>query len=170
MDDLQKLEEKLERLKRNESQMTEDQKKAYCQQLREYKKSCLVMARRILMDFLFSDAKCDPADIQVKDLADRTRAILQDEKESGALREMDRILLRTFSVNEYMKAACRIKDRIWREAYGPYWTGCCSKDDEGRIRNKFIPGYEWVEEFGIWMTPDRTGSTAMFNPMMAMEV
>lgn len=144
--------EKLRKLRLNETQMSQEQFVRYASVLKKYRREIITGANEILSHFWFGGLyikKGRQADVLCREI----QQIIDDESAKGEMKRLKDILFQTYSLNELLNAACRVKCRIRYEAYAPYWTGTCEK-------KPLLEGIPWVEL-------DASGAT-WYNGMIDM--
>ena len=166
------LEEALGKLKRNETQMSEEQKRRYAKQLEAKIRQ---LASQVMREFLLSGIRIRKDDGD--ETAGKIEAVVRDEQ--GSMRKAMEILLSTYDMDEFLKALCPIQCRIFHEGYGLYWVSHCKPtgDPEFPYTNDLI-GMEWWEGHNEWAatkmedgkrTVDfKRGVTIMLPPTMEL--
>ena len=169
------LEEMLGKLKRNETQMSEEQKQRYAKQLDDLKKEIRKQAAIVMREFLLSGIRIRKDDGD--DACGRIEAVAKDEQRS--IRKAMKILMSTYDTDEFLKALCPIQCRIFHEGYGPYWVSHCKPtgDPEFPYTNDLI-GMEWWEGHNEWASTKiedgkrtvdfQRGVTVMLPPTMEL--
>lgn len=171
------IEEKLGKLRRNETQMSEAQKKQYAKQLTALKKNISKSATEICKGFLLCGVKVLKEDCETSGVIDRINMILAEETAKGTIKEASRILFSTYDVDKFLEALCPLHDRVFYEGYGPYWVKHCTVYDEEDVQT--IGGGEfsawndiidmgWIAEYGIWKKKDELCWTHMLPPTMEL--
>ena len=166
------IEEKLGKLRRNEEQMSEEQKKQFEKQLKALKIKIAKDATEICRGFILSGIlilKGDESD----GVIERINMILAEEKAKGAFKEASRILFTTYDVDKFLEALCPVHDRVFYEGYAPYWIDHCDVyNEEGRQTlgegvfsawNRII-GMGWIEEHNIWKAKGKDEWRIMLPP------
>ena len=170
------IEEKLGKLKRNETQMTEAQKKQYEKNLKALKIKIAKSATKICRSFILSGIlilKRDESD----GVVDRINMILAEEKARGAFKEASRILFSTYDVDKFLEALCPVHDRVFYEGYAPYWIEHCAVYNEegmqtlgGGIFSAWndIINMGWIEEYNIWKAKEKDEWRIMLPPTVEL--
>ena len=170
------IEEKLGKLRRNEEQMSEEQKKQFEKQLKALKIKIAKDATEICKSFILSGVlilKEDESD----GVIDRINMILAEEKAKGTLKEASRILFSTYNVDKFLEALCPVHDRVFYEGYAPYWIEHCAVyNEEGKQTmgegafsawNSIID-MGWIEEHNIWKAKKKDEWRIMLPPTMEL--
>ncbi len=170
------IEEKLGKLRRNEEQMSEEQKKQFEKQLKALKIKIAKDATEICKGFILSGILILKEDESDK-VIDRINMILAEEKAKGTLKEASRILFSTYDVDKFLEVLCPVHDRVFYEGYAPYWIEHCAVyNEEGK---RTLGGGEfsawndiidmgWIEEHKIWKKKDEMCWTVMLPPTLEL--
>lgn len=170
------IEEKLGKLRRNEEQMTEAQKKQYAVQLLALKKKISKSATEICRSFLLCGIRILKED-ENNEAIERINMILAEEIARGALKEASRILFSTYNVDKFLEALCPVHDRVFYEGYAPYWIEHCDVyNEEGKQTHgggefsawNHIIDMGWIEEYGVWKKKDEMCWMIMLPPTMEL--
>jgi len=169
--DLKGTQEKLDRLRRNEEQMTPEQRKQYAKNLQNFKKQIAEECTEILRAFLLDGLQVLKGDEGGADAIKRRIAMIT-EKQSWKDRMLDArdILFRTYSLDEFLTAVCPMHDEIWYMAYGPYWVSKTQVDPEtGEITNPVVDAiwgekFYWNAEHNQWEGKEKLTWTIMLPP------
>lgn len=171
--------EKLGKLRRNEENMTPKQKQHFQISLDKLKCEICDSAVEILKQFLMTGFRIRMDDIEAMDLRKAATRIYREEKEAGELKRLQGVLLQTYSLDEFLKEACRWHDRMWYEAYAPYWLTHITEtgNPEYPYHNDLID-MDWWEECHEWaatkiengkrVTDYQRGVTVMLPPTKEM--
>ncbi len=172
-----RLTENLGKLKRNEEQMTPEQKVQYKKPLQKLKREIADDATKAMKDFVFmgmrtaKDYKPEEGD-QIFEIAER---LVKDYEQSGGIKKASKILFKTYDLDQFFLALCDIHSAVFHLAYGKYWikhikpTG----EDEYPYYNDIIDMYWWKEhhewavtkiEDGKRVTDYQGGVTIMLPP------
>lgn len=166
------IEEKLGKLRRNEEQMSEEQKKRFEKQLKALKIKIAKDATEICKGFILSGIlilKEDESD----GVIDRINMILAEEKAKGAFKKASRILFSTYDVDKFLETLCPVHDRVFYEGYAPYWIEhCVVYNEEGKqtMGGGEFDGWNdiinmgWIEEYGIWKARGKEEWRIMLPP------
>lgn len=174
MYDYKMLLENLGKLKRNEEQMTPEQKKRFLKPLIKLKTEIAAEATKYIHSFAISGIKIADRDPANEDLYEEIRKIVKKAQEDGLYNEFSKILFTEYDLDTLIRAALPLRYAIWYKAYGPYWITHCSRtgDKDFPFRNDLI-GMEWSAKEGVWMntitengkmTADPSGSFATMLP------
>ena len=158
----------LGKLRRNEEQMTEAQKKQYAVQLMALKKKIAKSATEICRGFLLCGVRILKGD-EDNGVVERINMILAEEIARGALKKASRILFSTYDVDKFLEALCPIHDRVFYEGYGPYWVEHCTVCNEGEFPawNDIIE-MGWIAKHSIWKKKDEMCWTVMLPPTLEL--
>lgn len=152
------IEEKLGKLRRNEEQMSKEQKKKFEKQLKALKIKIAKDATEICRGFILSGIlilKGDGSD----GVIERINMILAEEKAKGAFKEASRILFTTYDVDKFLEALCPVHERVFYEGYAHYWLKHCTVYDDEEVQTKGggefsawndIIDMGWIAENNIW--------------------
>lgn len=152
------MDEMLGKLRRNEEQMTEAQKKQYAVQLLALKKKISKSATEICRSFLLCGIRILKED-ENNEAIERINMILAEEIARGALKEASRILFSTYNVDKFLEALCPVHERVFYEGYAPYWLKHCTVYDDEEVQTKGggefsawndIIDMGWIAENNIW--------------------
>ena len=166
----------LGKLRRNEEQMTEAQKKQYAVQLLALKKKISKSATEICRSFLLCGIRILKED-ENNEAIERINMILAEEIARGALKEASRILFSTYNVDKFLEALCPVHDRVFYEGYAPYWIEHCDVyNEEGKQTHgggefsawNHIIDMGWIEEYGVWKKKDEMCWMIMLPPTMEL--
>ena len=144
----------LGKLKRNEEQMTEEQKKKYAAPLKKLKSEIAADASELMKDFLVSGCRLLTRD---KDTADwkgfirATDKITEEWISQGGNREVAKVLWKIYDIDAFFTSLLPLHYKIWYEAYGPYWLAHCTPtfEDEYTFTNDIIE-MEWWAKHNEW--------------------
>ena len=170
------MDEMLGKLRRNEEQMTEAQKKQYAVQLLALKKKISKSATEICRSFLLCGIRILKED-ENNEAIERINMILAEEIARGALKEASRILFSTYNVDKFLEALCTVHDRVFYEGYAPYWIEHCDVyNEEGKQTHgggefsawNHIIDMGWIEEYGVWKKKDEMCWMIMLPPTMEL--
>ena len=155
--------EKLDKLRRNETRMSQEQFVRYTSALKKYRREIIAGANEILRYFWLNGiiAKNEgERNILCKEI----QKIIDDEIAKGEMKRLKDILFQNYSLDEFLNAAYRVHCRIRYEAYAPYWTHRCKKkplpdgidwigmEAAGAVwYNSMIDMY-WHDGYGIWVS------------------
>ena len=169
-----KINEKLGKLRRNETQMTDEQRIEFAGRLRALKIKIAEDARKICRSYLISGITLLKEDAkEVKEAISRIEMIMAEENARGTFKKASRILFSTYSVDKFLDSLCQVHDRIECEGYGPYWAKHCRPCEGGDSDEKFsfwndIIEMGWVEEWQCWKKKGEPCVTTMLPPTMEL--
>ena len=169
--EIEKFQEKLDKLRRNEEQMTPLQKKQYAKNLQAFKKQISAEAEELLRDFFFGGIIVLKEDEQAGDeIVQKAKQIVESRWGKDQLKQASRALFRNYSAHDFLEAACRLWTEIEFKAYGPYWVSKTWRDHKkGAYRNPLpdaiwgVPFY-WKDEWHEWVADDLSSVTVMLPP------
>ena len=152
---------KLDKLRLNETQMSQEQFVRYASVLKKYRKEIIAGANQILRHFWLSGLLVEK---DSEALRDSVQGIINNESAKGEMKRLKDILFQTYSLDEFLTAAYRVHCKIRYEAYAPYWTHRCKKkplpdgidwigmEAAGAVwYNSMIDMY-WHDGYGIWVS------------------
>lgn len=159
------LAEKLGKLRRNEEQMTPEQKKQYAKSLMALKKQICADASDLLLSWCLGGLwviESDQGGIEAIEY--RTRRIIEEEQKNGEMKRLGKILLSTYSIGEFLAASSRLCNRIRYEAYGPYWVSKCEWNLSRREYWNPIIQMWWDSDYEEWVSEEGSRWTLMLPP------
>lgn len=161
--------QKLERLQRNETQMTDVQKLQYEAELKALRKKIAGYAAQIARPFL-TGGMLFKRDEPSFECVERVQAMLKSDRTKEEYHAAVKILFNTYSVNEFLGALLPTQCRVRYEGYAPYWlehckpyTGKAKSGEELTYWNDLIQ-MGWNEEYGLWFREDRNGVSEALPP------
>lgn len=154
--------EKLRLLGVNETKMSKEQFVRYASVLEKYRTEIIAGANQILRSFWLSGLIVEKGG-QSDAVCRAIQKIISSEAAKGEMKRLKDILFQTYSLDEFLTAACRVHCKIRYEAYAPYWTHRCKKkplpdgitwigmEAAGAVwYNSMIDMY-WHDWYGIWV-------------------
>lgn len=163
--DIDEFKENLGKLRRNETQMSPEQKKMYAKNLQAFKKRICKDASDILSSYLTSGMRFIKTDDGGIDLVGRLLERIRDEEVKNHIgKKLGSVLLRTYSLDAFLESAVPLHNRCWYEAYGVYWVARCKMDPEEKTYYNPIIDMYWHEEYGLWVSKDGCSFTIMLPP------
>lgn len=167
--------EKLGKLRRNEEQMSDGQRLRYASVLKKYRREIIAGAGQILRQFWISGLLVEK-DSLLDNLCDSALNIINDEFAKGEMKRLVDILFQTYSLNEFLNAACMVRSRILYEAYVEYWLEKCIQKplpngipwagipSSGSVwYNRMIDMY-WQSEYRVWVSESKTAWRGCLPP------
>jgi len=154
--------ENLGKLKRNEEQMTPEQKEQYKKPLKALQKKIASQASEILQSFLLMGVRV-MKDEMTKEMEERLSGIIKEEQ--PVIDRASKILFSTYDVQKFLDAALSVEERIFHEWYGPYWVAHCKVQPDGTIYNDIIK-MAWDDNLKMWVNPEEKSFTIMLPPTM----
>lgn len=159
--------EKLGRLQRNETQMTDDQKLQYEAELGALKKKIAGYAAEIAREYIIGWTPLKK-DLASNECVERIQAITKSERTKAEYKAALKILFDTYDINRFLEALLPTHYRVRYEGYAPYWlvhckpyTGKTKNGDELTYWNDLIE-MGWNEEHELWYK--ESGSVTMALP------
>ena len=168
MKEYEELLEKLGKLKRNEAQMSQEQRERYAPQLEKMRKRIQSLALTFGRSFLFYGmvfARGDETEVT------RVRAVLLENEIRDAERDALAVLFSSYDFDEYLRVLLPVQIKLFHLGYGPYWVRHCrevsDKDSEAEFShyNDLIDMY-WVPAWHEWKRKDKWEVTVMLPPTM----
>ncbi len=159
--------EKLRKLGINETKMSQEQFVRYASVLKKYRRDIIAGADEILRQFWLGGILAKKGG-QADALCREIQRIIDDESAKGEMKRLKDILFQTYSLDEFLNAACRVHCRIRYEAYAPYWTGTCEKkplpdgipwaglDASGAAWYNGMIDMYWHDKCKIWVAEKET--------------
>jgi len=143
----------IEKLRSNETQMDEKQKKQYAKALAKLRAKISKDALKFAVEFtcgglIFgNDAENDPGDIDAA-LAEMERIMMENR---GVILEAEKSVFMTYGIEEMVTRLLPLQNEIKHKAYGPYWLAHCSpiSGKEYTYTNDLI-GMEWWDPVNVW--------------------
>ena len=155
--------ENLGKLKRNETQMTAEQKEQYKKPLLKLRKEIAADATEAMKEFITMGMRLgeDPDSETWKSVIRETNRLLDDWINRGKLKEVSKVLFSTYDLDAFFTALCPIHTTIWFKAYGEYWLKHCTKqeDPEYPYHNDIID-MDWWAEHHEWALLRRSNNHA----------
>ena len=148
----ERLAENLGKLQRNESQMTEEQKKQYAAPLKKLKDQIREDAVEVANTFPVSGIRLKEVDSKdCKNMVKQVQKIFEEHSNKGTFKKAGKKLFETFSILEFLNALCVLRTDIWYQAYGPYWIKHCTMQDDPEypFHNDIID-MDWWAEHNEW--------------------
>lgn len=146
----ERLTENLGKLQRNESQMTEEQKKQYAAPLKKLKNQIAEDATEAMKQFITMGmriAKEDKNPEDWKNVIRATEKLIEEYEKSGGIKKASKILFTTYSLDKFFEALCDIHSAVFHLAYGGYWIKHITPTGEKEypFYNDIIEMYWWAE-------------------------
>jgi hypothetical protein len=159
------LAEKLGKLRRNELQMTAEQKIQFKEQIRAFKFKIQNLASEILKSFCLDGLRILPGDeAGVNSVIRSVEQIIGEERKKGTFRALGDILLKTADPDAFLEAAYPLRYRVWFEGYGPYWLAQCHYIADRQTYYNPILQMWWHPDEGLWATENGAAWTMAFPP------
>lgn len=172
-----RLVENLGKLKRNETQMTKEQKEQYKKPLLKLRKEIADDATEIMKSFVTMGMRLgedtDPEDWK-KVIRDAERLVDEWDKQGG-IKNASKVLFSTYDIDAFLTALCPIHCTVWFKAYGTYWLKHIREtgEQEYPYYNDILDMHWWKEanewaktkiEGGKRVTDYHGGVTIMLPP------
>ena len=159
---------KLERLKRNEPQMTEAQKIQYKPELDTLKRQIRSGALAFGRDFIFLGVQVEENDLFAME---RIRSVLSENEMADAERAALAVLFECYDFDAYLLELMPVYLKLYYLGYGPYWAKHCKKikdsDDVAQFSHyNDLIGMYWVPEWHEWKTKGKWEVTVKLPPTM----
>ena len=150
----ERLTENLGKLQRNESQMTEEQKKQYAAPLKKLKNQICQDATEAMKQFVTMGIRILKEDEDSEEWKNVIRAIekISDaHAEAGTVKKASKILFETYDLDKFFESLCGFHTDVWYKAYGPYWLKHCKpQDDPEYPYHNDIIDMDWWAEHNEW--------------------
>ena len=172
--DLKKTQEKLDKLRRNETQMTPEQKIVWKKNLQAYRNQIIAEANEILREFVFGQMNVLKEDEGAVDqIISRIEKMAKTDWWKKQMENAKDVLFRTYSLNEFLDAICQMHTEVWYKAYGPYWVSKTRTDASGEMTNPVVDAvwgekFYWNAEHGQWEGKEKMTWTIMLPPTMEL--
>ena len=166
----EEFENNLKKLQRNETQMSSAQKIQYARQLKALKNKIAKQATEITREFVCSGIRILKDDPKGDEAMKAIQGIVEREVEAGVLKEVSRILFKTYDTDKFLNALVPFHEKVWYEGYGPYWAAHCSRTENAEYPywNDIIEMW-WWEKGNIWQSGgDEVVFTIMLPPTMEL--
>ena len=174
MDIYQDVSKCLTLLKLNETQMSEEQFVQYAPELERLRKKIATGADQILCHFCLSGVlipKSEPQPV-INRICLNIQAVIDGEKSNGTIKNLYDILFQTYSLDNFLEAACDLKEKIIYQAYAPYWTDRCKKRQappgcgiNGEAWYSTVIDMYWHDEFCIWVSASESAWCTCLPPL-----
>lgn len=172
---ISEIQEKLDKLRRNEERMTPEQRRSYGKNLRAFRKQILDECNNLLLSVV-SDGiwVLENDDVGTADILSRVRQTVKDSWWRQYVKETKQVLFSTYSVGEFLKMVFRLRIEIVYRAYGPYWVSKTQVDQESGVMSNQIMNlvfginFRWVREHNQWESEDGTSAAIMLPPSMEL--
>lgn len=145
--------ENLGRLKRNEDQMTPEQKAMYGKAVKKLRNRIWSDALAIMQQFLFLGCRMTDSEADKEILHSKVTEIMQNGG-TESIEEAAKVLFSTYDLNAFLKALIPLNKRIYYEAYSEVWLFHCRKTGK-TYRNDLIDDLEWNADYGMWFNMDK---------------
>lgn len=166
---------KLEKLRRNETQMDQAQFVRYASVLKKYRREIIAVANKLLKHLWLNGVILEKGG-QSDEICGKIQGIVNDEAAKGEMKRLKDILFQTYSLDEFLKAACMVQNRILYEAYAPYWISRCTLkslpdgiqwagfQDSGPVWYNSLIDMYWRDEYGLWVSGNETAWSMSLPP------
>ena len=170
MDDCRKLVTALDRLKRNETQMTEEQKTQYAPQLDALKQHIQSMALDTGRAWLYEGVRVSRHEPYA---LERIRSVLSENEIGDAERAALTVLFSCYDFGRYLDKLLPLRLKIYYLGYGPYWAGHCRPvtESDGDIQFSYyndIIDMFWTEKLHEWRRKGKCEATIKLPPTIEM--
>ena len=171
----QKTQEKLDKLRRNETQMTPEQKKAWKKNLQAFRNQIIAEVNEIMTAFVFGDLKVLNEDDGAADqILARVKKLVETDWWKRHRDHAKDVLFGSYSLQEFADALCPMRTEVWYKAYGPYWVSKSVTDPAtGEITNPVVDEiwdekFVWSAEHRQWEGKEKMTWTIMLPPTMEL--
>ena len=142
--------ENLGKLKRNETQMTKEQREQYKKPLLKLKQEIADDATEVMKSFVTLGmrlANGDKGSEDWRNVIKATERLFNEWAEQGKLKEASKILFTTYDLDKFIEALCPIHSTVWHLAYGGYWLKHITEtgEQEYPYYNDILDMYWWKE-------------------------
>ncbi len=170
MNDCRELIAALDRLKRNETQMSKDQKLQYASQLDALKQHVQSMALDIGRAWLFEGMRVARRDTYAME---RVRSVLSENEIRDAERAALTVLFSCYDLGRYLDLLTPLRLKVFYLGYGPYWAKHCNPvtESDGDIHFSYyndIIDMFWTEKLHEWKRKGKWEVIAMLPPTIEM--
>lgn len=146
----ERLVENLGKLKRNETQMTKEQREQYKKPLLKLKQEIADDATEVMKSFVTLGmrlANGDKGSEDWRNVIKATERIFNEWAEQGKLKEASKILFTTYDLDKFLEALFPIRSTVWHLAYGGYWLKHITEtgEQEYPYYNDILDMYWWKE-------------------------
>lgn len=157
--------ENLGKLRRNEENMTPEQRKKYEKPLKRLKTLIANDATNAMHDFLIGGVQILKEDREGMEMFSKTLEKILAEDAEAVSKEAGRVLFTTYDVEKFLEAMIPLRNRIWYEAYGPVWLSHCREtgDPAYPYRNDII-NMDWDAASNVWFDREEKSWTLMLPP------
>ena len=173
--DWRKTQEKLDKLRRNETQMTPEQKIAWKKNLQAFRNQIIADANEILSSFLFGSMEVLKEDeAAIDQIIARIKKLAETDWWNGQMKNAKAVLFGTYSLDSFLDAICRMHTEVWYKAYGPYWVSKTITDPTtGEMTNPIVDAiwgekFAWSAEHRQWEGKEKLTWTIMLPPTMEL--
>ena len=175
---IKKIQERLDRIRKNEHGMTPFQRIQYRDALKELKRGVYGECVRLLEDFISGDLWVLDSDQAGEDSVIRRAAMAsEDPAWKSLVQKICSALVETYDIGKTLEAACRVRTEIMYRAYSSYWASRSVYDDHvGKYTNMILNalyGGEFYYDAGAGQWEDakrRIGVGALPPTMELIEV
>ena len=170
MDDFPELISVLDRLKRNETMMSEEQKKQYEKPLEALRRRATSLSLKIGRAYIFSGIQLAKGDEHVWE---RIRAYVPDNEIADAERAALTVLFSSYNINGFLTALLPVKYKAFYLGYGPYWAKHCKPitdsdgNEEFTYYNDIIDMF-WDADKNEWKRKGGQSAMIMLPPTMEL--
>ena len=160
----------LGKLKRNEEQMSPEQREEYAGRLEARRKRIRSLALAAGRQFMFMGVRILEGDSYA---LDQVRSVLSENEIRDAERAALAVLFSSYDLDDYLTELLPVQLKIYYLGYGPYWAAHCKpvkdKDDEAEFTyyNNLI-GMYWCPALGEWKRKNEWAVTLRLPPTMEL--
>ena len=166
-----RLTETLDKLKRNETQMSDQQKAEYADQLKALRQKIAGMAGEIAREFILGGTRLKQGE-DADECARRIQEIVQAEQARDEYKTAMAVLFRTYNVAKFTTVLLPIHNRVWYEGYAPYWCKYCTPYTGTSYNGKPLTFWNdiidmgWNERERVWYSESEKRISLSLPPTM----
>ncbi len=167
MPEYRELKTAVERLQRNETRMTPEQKKQYAKQLKALRREISLLSYEVAQALMVAGMRVQKADGD--ECAERIAHVIEEEYKKGVLVTAAKTLLSTYSLKAFIKCLVPSQIKVWYEGYGPYWVSHCMPVDDRDNETAFtyyndLIDMFWSPEWTVWKQKGEWRVSIMLPP------
>ncbi len=166
-----RLMEKLDKLKRNETQMSDQQKTEYAAQLKAIRQKISGMAGEIAREFILGGTRIKQGE-DANECARRIQEIVQADQARAEYKAAMEVLFKTYNVAKFTTALLPIHNRVRYEGYAPYWCKHCTSYTGTSYNGKPLTFWNdiiemgWSERECVWYRENESRISLSLPPTM----
>lgn len=167
MKNINKLQSKLETLKKNDDYFAQNPgtKERCMKSYIKLKKEICAIISEIMPKFIFSGLRFDPKDKkeEINAITAKIQESITKSKNAGLFDAVKEAAFTTYSLDEVINAMTPIHNRVIAEAYGDYWVKKCQpikNSSEYTFYNPIVEMY-YSESAKVWTKSMENGDTSI---------